>query len=504
VQKPEAQTRDWYASETLLTLAFCTVCAVVLAFLRGMWLDEAWTIWFTYPGLPLAVAQDRWLHDAAHPHLYLFLEWLLSSITGTSVTARRLTHLPLLLFMAIPTMLIVRRNTPRAYLGLVAIAFATNPFFIVYFAEHRAYNLGMTSVGCVTLVVRFLHLEAAANRRVRWPAYAWLFVSTLVALNIHYTIALTALALIGSGVLMQFKLRQFRLGLILSATALAALIPVLVQLFLALRVGPAEPPDVFGFGLLKGELHIFGMIGVGLLANPALTWLAARRGLDELRGIDSAPPLQPGIRSFAMILIGTLVVCVLGFTVMQLITRSVMSRLLIGLVALAIILVVELASWRFITRAQFRLICLSGAALVLATTLYQANNPRWEYHVPRIKRMIAQCPTTRVLAMPLRRLENGIGEQEAQVHPFVYRLLARQNGFAVEIVPQRTPLSIRGISCPVLLWREHYFMRPSRTAAEWLTAAHVEADPRQIAATRVINHDFDSLVIVPPLAEVAD
>jgi hypothetical protein len=386
----------------------------------------------------------------------------------------------------------------------VAIAFATNPFFIVYFDEHRPYHLGMTSVACVTLLVRFLHLEAAADRPVRWPAYAWLFVSTLVALNVHYTIALTTLALLGTCVLAQLKLRQFRLGLILSATALAALIPALVQLFLALQLGPAEAPDVVGFGLLKGELHIIGMIGVGLLANPALTWCAARGGLDELRGIGGAPPLQPGNRSFAMILICALMVCVLGFTVMQLITRSVVSRLLIGLVALAIILVVELASWRFITRAQFRLICLLGAALALATTLYQANNPRWEYHVPRIKRMIAQCPTTRVLAMPLRRFENGIGEQAAQVLPFAYRLLGRQNGFAVEIVPQSTPISIRGISCPVLLWREHDFMRPNRTAAEWLTAANVEADPRQIAASRVLDHDFHILVIVPPMAQVAD
>jgi hypothetical protein len=406
--------------------------------------------------------------------------------------------------MATPTVLIVRRNTPWAYLGLVAVAFATNPHFIVYFAEHRAYNLGMTSVACVTLLVRFLHLEAAADRPVRWPAYAWLFVATLVALNIHYTIALTTLALLGCCVLAQLKLRQFRLGLILSATALVAVIPVLVQLFLALRVGPAESPDVLGFGLLRGERNIIGMIAVGLFANPVLAWLAARRGCDELRHMGEAPPLQPGRRSFALILICTLIVCVLGFTVMQLITRSVISRLLIGLVALAIILVVELASWRSITRAQFRLICLSGAAVTLATTLYQANNPRWEYHVPRIKQMIAQCPSTRVFAMPLRRFENGIGEQEAQVHPFAYRLLGRQNGFAVEVVPQPTPLSVRDISCPVLLWREHDYWRFNRTAAEWLAAAHVEADPRQIAASRVINRDFHILVIVPPLAKVAD
>jgi hypothetical protein len=467
-----------------------------------MWLDEAWTIWFTYPGLPLAVAHDRWLHDAAHPHLYLFLEWLLSPLTGTSLPARRLTHLPLLLLMAIPTMLIVRRNTPRTYLGLVAITVATNPFFIVYFAEHRPYNLGMTSVGCVTLLVRFLHLEAAAHRSVRWPAYTWLFVSTFVALDIHYTIALTTLALLGSCIVAQVMLRQFRLGLILSATTLVALIPVLVQLFLALQIGPAEPSA--SISVLRGELNIIGMIAVGLLANPPLARLAVRGERDRLRGIGEAPPLQPGVGSFALILVSTLVVCVLGFTVMQLFTRSVLPRLLIGLPALAIILVVELASWRFITRAQFRIIGLSGAALALATTLQQANHSRWEHHLPRIRQMIAQCPTTRVLALPLHRFENGIGEQEAQVHPFAYRLLARQNGFAVEIVPQSAPLSIRAISCPVVLWREHDFVRPNRRPAEWLAAANVVADPRQIAATRVINDDFHILVIVPPLPKVAD
>jgi hypothetical protein len=499
VEGRKGKARVGYCSEALLTLALCTACAVALGFRRGMWLDEAWTIWFTYPGLPFALAYDRWLDDPAHPHLYLLLQWLLSPLTGTSVAARRLIHLPLLLILVVPTVLIVRRNTPQRYLRLVAIAFATNPFFITYFAEHRPYYLALTSVGCLTLLIRFVHVEASAQRAVRWPAYACLFAMTFIAFNIHYTIALTAAALLGCSVLSELRLRHLRLAVILSASAGIALIAVFVQLIHSLQAGePIVPHDL---SVPRGMLYILGMIGVGLVGNPVLAWCAGRSGWDELRGIDELPR-QPGSRSFAIILIGTLIVCALGFAAMHLITRTVAPRLLIGILAPAIILVVELASWRSLRPRQFRAICIAGALLVLATTLNQANNRRWEHHLARIKQIISECPATRVLAFPLRQHEPGmnIGEQEEQVHPFAYQLLARQNGFTVETVPNGTRLSIRGVSCPVLLWREHEHSRPNRTAAEWLDAAHVDADPRQIAASRVERKDHHILVIVPPLA----
>lgn len=477
--------------------------AIALVFLRGVWIDEMWTIWLTEPGVPLALAYDRWLHDTQHPPLYYFVQWLLSPMTGTSLPVRRLVHLPLLLSLVVPTLLIVRRNTPATYLALVAVAFATNPYFINYFAEHRSYYLAMISLGCLTLLIRFFHLEAAAGRPVRWPAYACLFFTAFSAINLHYTFALVSLALVGCSILAELRLRHLRLSLILAVTAAIAVAPLLVHLLLALNV--QRPEAANQLSVQRGFLIIMWMLAAGLVGNPPLAWFAAQGAWSEIRRHREVPRLEAERRSFAVILAATLIVCALGFAAMHLITRNIIPRLVLGVLPPSIVLVAELASWRPVKRREFRLVCLAGVALVVATTWHQARNLRWAYHLRQIKQILVMCPSTRVFAITQGpRLKNpAITERQvpqwAQVFPFSYRLLGRQNGFIVEIVPQPAPLSIRDISCPVLLWREHEFVRPNRTAAEWLSAANVAADPRQIAASRVQAVDSHILVIVPPV-----
>src|SRR5258708_36599132 len=81
------------------TLAFCLALMVAVACLRGIWLDEIWSIWASRHDIPLRdVFEQRWLRDV-HPPLFHAVNWLLEPITGLDITMRRLEELgPVIIF----------------------------------------------------------------------------------------------------------------------------------------------------------------------------------------------------------------------------------------------------------------------------------------------------------------------------------------------------------------------------------------------------------------------
>lgn len=453
----------------LATLGVCLACMVFLAWRRAGWLDEYWTVWHGDPVVPFRQAYwGRWLRDTQHPPTFYFLGWLLAPLTGPTLVARRLAENSLALLMIVPTaFLCLRRGRDARQPLFYALAVASNPYFIFYFAENRSYFSALTAMACLVAVVRQLHIEGAPGSRPRLPLAAWFCALALVANNLHYTMTLCALTLLGCACLHSWFRGSRRVAILIAAATLVALVPLGINLWRALHL--ARPVAVVAEGLARGWATILFMLAVGAVANLVLLGAAAA----EMRGIARARRTAPGggRAGFLIVLAASILLLAIGFGAMHAISRNILPRLLLGLIPLVAAAVCELAAWRGLSRRWLALACANAAVVAMAATLVQLRNPRWEWAVPAIVGTVRACPGTRVYAydaLYLTPADAALRSMtgQAQAIALSYRMIARKHGFAVTVLPERPVATPLAGDCPTLVWLEHNFFRPGLGAAD--------------------------------------
>lgn len=457
IPNPPTQAMRWAASATL---GFCALCMIVLAVWRGGWLDEYWTIWHSDPRLNLVEAYwTRWVRDVSHPPLFYFLSWLFAPLTGESLAARRLVNLDALLLIGPTAWLCLRDKVGRLQQMLFALAMASSPYSIDYFAEHRSYFLGLAAAACMTVTIRQVHVETYGSRSAPRPALAiWLVVIALVTVNLHYTLALIVLTLLGCAFLYQWSRGNRETANWMAAAAALAVIPLLIFAWLAFRA--QSLPLATKVGFFKGWFNIALVVGVAAATNLGLLARAASVAAAMAKRTDYSAVYGARL-SFIAILAIALILLLIAFAGLQVVSSNIIPRLVLGLVPLVIAAVAELAALRPVGRGLFLLVCGNAALVAGATAVYKGNNPRWEYNVPPMRQALRECPTTDLVALnPMYFMPRShwLWSMSGQADAWAlgYKLVARENDLPITMLPNQTPYPVRSGRCPTLVWLEHY------------------------------------------------
>jgi hypothetical protein len=277
--------------------ALVIVGVVVAAALRGPWLDEFATLWYSDPNLSLATLLDtRWVAESNLPAFYALVR-LWSAVAGDDIFVLRLVNLlPFIFLVGWFPWAWFRRPAHRDFLLAYAVLAFSNRFLTGYFPELRGYCLQY----CAEIVfLGAAWIDSADDRRGPSP-FQLAAVALLVA--VHQVTAIFAVAWV-----IVLGLADLRRGF----TARAAWLGGVTTLFLIPPVGFMVLQHCHAGAVLSqvhwipatslpGAItHLLGLFaggashnwigvaaGVALLIGfrlPALPWLAERPSRWELR-----------------------------------------------------------------------------------------------------------------------------------------------------------------------------------------------------------------------------
>lgn len=427
-------------------LAVCLVLSLLLMRARGIWLDEATSLWLTRHDVSFADSFfRRWSIDV-HPPLFSLYAWTLEPVLGGSVRSMRLVNLGGLLFAAITASQAWRRGIDRDFLMLFGVMVAGSPFFILYAAEFRSYFLQLLLSMCLIVQLRLVHEGRAA-----WPM---LVLSALLLVNLHYMGSLIGLILIAAEAVHLIRAGRGRAAKALLLIAAGAALPLALALWLMLLT--IDPVAVNDISVLRGLLAI-GAVSM----SAVLPYVAALGFLPRI----SAPAGDRG--SFLLVLIGALAAIALGYALLNLATHNLLPRHMIATVPIgAAILGLLLEDLVKANRIAFALICANALLLAGAGTAYGLTHKRWETNVALIERTRAACSGTRLYAlnpMSLLGRDDPLHSVPDIDHFFAtaYRLILPE----AVILPNGRAVIPQG-HCPALLWIEHHYARPGLSDAE--------------------------------------
>ena len=422
------------------TLTVCLIFVLILQSERGLWLDEAWSIWLTGHDVGLRqIIRKRWITDV-HPPLFSAYAWALEPLLGGSIRSMRLVNLGCLLLAALTAVQAWRRGIDRDFLMLFAVMVAGSPFFILYAAEFRSYFLQLLFGACLIVQLRMVHAGRAS-----WPM---LGLTALLLVNLHYLGSLIGLILVAAEALWLAWTGRRRAAVALLIILIAAILPLAAALWAMLSV--ISPVSVNDISALRGLLAIGAVLGSAALPYVAALALLPRADL---------PTASDG--SFMLVLAGALVAIAIGYSLINLVTHNLLPRHMIAAVPIGAALVALLLEKRVqFGQIGFALICANALLLAGAATAYGVTHKRWETNLALIEAVRRNCPTTQLYALnPMSLLSSddrllGVTAID-QVFGLTYRLIIRDAAIVPDgrqIVPQGT--------CPALLWVEHHYARP--------------------------------------------
>lgn len=452
------------AGAAAATLAGCLVLILILQRGRGIWLDEGASYWFSDHDVGVArLAAERWITDV-HPPLFSFYAWALRPLLGGSVQTMRLVNLGGLIWAALVWRHAARHGVDRDFLALFAVLVASSPFCILYAAEFRSYFLQLTLGACLVVELRMID-----ECRGGWALAA---ATSLLLINLHYFGSLVGLILIGAEAVRLRNAAREREAAALLMMIAAALIPLALALIAMLAA--IEPVAVNKVTALRGTIAIAAAALGGVVPNVAVLAALAR-----------ASPPRRSDQAFALVLACALGAIVIAYFLLNLVTRNLLPRHMIAAVPISAALAALLLEHHVkLRRRLFRLICINALLLALAACIHGFVNKRWESNVRLIAAAREACPqspvyalNTMVLVPPGDKLHGVPGIDH--IFGLTYRLIARDHGFGVTIVPTAAPIVQRG-PCPALLWIEHLYARPATGDAELALAAGF-AGPIKIA-----------------------
>lgn len=486
-------------------LAFALVCMFVLAALRGVWLDELWTLWLTGRDLPLGDAFfKRWSFEP-HPPLFYFWMWSLRHVLPTIVPVLRCGNLIGLALLAVAARIARRHGADPRFLWLYVLLVASSPVIVVYFAELRSYFLQATLLAGLVLLLERVHFARHDLSRRETGLAGAILLWMLLAPNLHYLNAAVTLTMVGMEALNQFRRRRWRYTALLIGAMLAAMACLAVPLRHYLSLAPvASPMEVSN---ARGYLVMGFMIAVGIGANLAALVFALRGGwiarpLSSTRGTWG----EASAFTYAVELALVIAVVAVAFTTLNLSKHFLVPRYVLQLVAIGAAPVAWWARGGFGTR-WFWLVPANAVLLAGAAVAMQGPNKRWEYNIARIQAQIRACPATRVLALDSIALTDRSATPKAGDDPNAtlaaimangYGYVAGRAGFHTDLVPRPGPLRAIESGCPTLLWLESNYYRSHLTAADLLQIAHIADDPATIASMRVEQASDHALLYIYP------
>lgn len=447
---------------TATLLAFAIALMVFLCYVRGVWIDELWSIWMSRRDLPLQdLMSQRWVRDV-HPPLFAALSWLFEPLVGSDIAARRMLNLLPLGGLLLTSLYLARRRPENLPIILIFLCLlATNRYFLVYFAEHRPYFLLECAYGAALLSLFEIHRSNTDYDHPRdFPLALLLTGSIFVTLSAQYISAFVAAIPLSIIILELIIRKQWRWAVWSTGAALFAIAPLLTSFYLQLRYLTPTIDNLwirtdFTLGL-QTIGRVIGYSGasnvVGAAASAIAIFTALRGGAEEQRarlvisrGFVSALTMGVLLSALAMIVINEL-------------KPIIQPRYLTPFAPAVSLVLAILAAPTLVSRTAMLVAFVLNAFLLAAFWSYRETDTlRWYDTARYIRTEVQACPSARVYGLDPKYITPYLGAQgHDDVQAWGYGLVGRQFGFDVTQIKKGSGAQVVvGDRCPTLIWAEH-------------------------------------------------
>lgn len=439
----------------IATVGFVLLCGVYVAWVRGAWLDEFWSLRMGDPAVALNdLIVQRWLRDT-NP-VWSNLLYRLARLSGVeTITHLRLVlNVPAFALFAAMSIATSRRSPSRNPFYLVfGVLVVALPAFSTTLADFRAYFWQMCWTGILLQYAHWIVVEphdAATPRTVAILGPA----SVFAAIALHFVSGLIVSVLLA--ILLLLLVRRKAWAGAARVGVPAALVGASMLLFAILQYRRVSGElDYSWIDTTTSMALIFGgsVLLSSLLANPVATVSALLS-----RGTGFA--FTPGQRAF-LLLLGATILTSAGLLLLANSYRPlVVDRYLLPWQPIVCAMLATAAA-RVIVAERWRLYAMLAFALFStgSTAARQAREIGWNGTRDYIAAAVRRCPSAKVHAISSWRLKDARDTRaaalEEPVFAAAYRQLAREGGFGVSIVPSGTRILNIPPDCPLLLWVEH-------------------------------------------------
>lgn len=476
----------------LAVLVPVVLSLAISAQIKGGFLDEYWTIYFSDNDRRLSQALDLWTADTGHPiGFYAFVRstyWLFPE----SLFSRRMLNLvPLILL----TLIVCSENIRRdRFTTPFLLLFVGNYYAIERFAEHRSVFFGMCIVAALILVSRSLFEEKTSHRGT---ASAILGLSIALAL-MNYLAFGAGLAWLTACAVVLFAIGRRSAAVVPAIAAIGGILAASLSILIALRHPAVTIP--YSSSMIDFARDVGGVVVRSGLANVALTVLAlvalVKGWRDRPRWREALELLQR--HAFVVAVVLAIGFTIIGYGAINWLTHAMIRRQILALVPLLSALIAVIAIQVPIGKRAGWAVYASLLLALLLATLALRNKQFFNFRGPEIAALQKACPGLPVY--PLNPREAPLRGQatpalrDVNVASLGYRDVSERFGFT--LASTRSPRTVDA-NCGAVFWGEHYWMDPKDPPTLVRQRLNMETAGQQTESSR-ISFDNGSLLVVIP------
>lgn len=414
-----------------VTLLAVAALAIIAIFRKGLWYDEAWTLF-------LSRHPERWLFDA-HPPLFFKLTSLFAP--ANEIVGRLLNILYLAVAGLLTLILAGRTERARGPLAIGAVVMLTNPLALYAIIDFRSYALLLAAWG--SAVASFLvihHLEDDFEA----PQTSVAAISSggiIAALNLHYLSSGLVGTMLGVFIAFEWIDGKRRWAVIHFTAGVVGSVLLLATIWIhwphLQEIGELE----WASSTLKAVtiiVSVFALLfGANIVAFGASLWRLADN--EDLR--------------FALACVTALIAASAVAVSLNAFHGVLLTRYLMSFVPVAAIAVGTLASRNLGPRLYAAFV--ANALVVALIYLVTDRRENWSALGREIAAIKRGCPKTQIVSVQSWRMAGfrsyPLKDDKAALQ-LGYDLVGKRYGFS----PIMTSEAVRPGRCPVVVWAEHY------------------------------------------------
>ena len=485
---------------------FVLSAAILVARMKGVWLDELWTLWMSQHDVTARQAlHDRWLQDTNPPYFYI-AAWLFEPLTRLDLFASRLLNLiPLVLAVGAFAWLGATRARLRPFLIVYAVLMITSALFVGDFGQLRSYFSQLCAASVLGAILFVIETEGRDFDRRDLGLAAAAFFAAVSIMSFHQVSALITGAVLGVIGLAHLRARRLRWSAVLLAVAFTAELPLIGAEIAEWPYLKSAAASFWVTTTTPEALHMLASQSIkALLLNAA----AAGAGVYALTRLRQAPPGPlPQMARFVVVMSLALATASVAVLVVNALKPLIVPRYLITLTpywgaALAAVAAEVLLSRRWL----FALFIANAAIIAAYTTRDEANTGNWNDGAEIITDAIGDCPQTLVYAVdPLVLQPPGTPppgpDNSEMVHEWGYGYVARMHGFSARIVhPDKVRALPLSTTCPTLLWAEHDYTN-RLSLKDIAVRSKLPSDPDSLARMSLERTDSGFVLTLAPFTQ---
>jgi hypothetical protein len=489
-----------------VVIGYAIALMVGVAWFRGIWLDEIWSIWSSRHDLPLhQVFTDRWMRDV-HPPLFHAVNWLLEPVTGLNIFAHRMENLgPLVVLLGCAVLLSLKYRNTSKFIAVFCVLLLTTKDIVVYFAEHRSYFLQAMLFSIVLMAMYVISVRRSDfDSRQDKTLAGVLAGSILLSLNAHYICTFVSGIVLGAFLVDQLRQRNWRWSAWIVASGLVAAVPLVSFYLVEASYFKSTAANLW---IVTHTSAAVRMIAMTLGADAILNLVAAGAFAITIRRCFGGGKLQidDGVPWSLVVAISAATLLALALLLaINLFQPIIVPRDLVAfapMVSAVVAMVAAPVLWS--RRFYFAAFALNAALSASVWAVWGARHEQWSQTAGRIAAQVRACPSTKVYALDPQFAPHYHGSPgEPEVHDWGYHLVGGYFGFPVQVIQAQDPLaSPLAAQCPTVIWGEH--MPMVRIADVTATTLISTLPSGELARAKTFKGRTGLILTLPPMGEPA-